>query len=85
MLGLGLGIRVRADLSRLGLARARGAGGRAAEHKAHRLREGDVAAVGERGDDEAARVAHVLVAVDELGVGDVDEAVAKLLVPPVPG
>ena len=70
-------------LGRLGLAGAGGAGGRAAEAEAERLRERDVAAVGERGDHEAAAVADVLVRVFELGVGDVDEAVARVVVPAV--
>eukprot|EP00964_Phaeocystis_antarctica_P078965 scaffold49143_cov40-Phaeocystis_antarctica.AAC.2 len=47
------------------------------------LRERDVAAIGEGGDDEAARVAHVLVRVTELGIADVDEAVLLLVVPAV--
>ena len=59
-------------LGRLGLAGAGGAGGRAAEAHAERLREGDVAAVGERRDDEALLDAEVLVAVVELDVGDGD-------------
>ena len=68
-------------LGRLGLACTRRARGRAAQTEAERLRERDVAAVGEAGDHEAAWVAHVLVRVLELGVRDVDHAVALLLVP----
>eukprot|EP00965_Chrysotila_dentata_P166754 5506558-Pleurochrysis_carterae.AAC.3 len=70
-------------LGRLGLARARGPGGRAAHDEAQRLGQRDVAAVGQRRDDEAARVTHVLVRVAELGVADSDEAVLALLVPRV--
>ena len=47
------------------------------------LRERDVAAIGEGGDDKAARVADVLVRVTELGIADVDEAVLLLVVPAV--
>ena len=46
------------------------------------LCEGDVAAVGERGDDQPRRVAQVLVAVAQLGVTDVGEAVPHLVIPP---
>ena len=68
-------------LGGLRLASTGGAGGRAAKAQAERLRERDVAAIGKPGDHEAARVADVLVLVGELGVRDVDEAVALLLVP----
>ena len=67
----GLAERGRQVLGRLGLAGARGAGGRAAEVEVRRLRGGDVDAVGERRDHEAARVAEVLERVLEGRVADV--------------
>ena len=69
-------------LGRLGLARARGAGGRAAEEHAEGLRERDVAAVGEGRDDEPLLDAEVLVVVLEVDVGDGDLGVVEV-VPPV--
>ena len=57
---------------RLRLARARRAGWRAAEAETEGLREGDVATIGERRDDEALFDTEVLVAVVEVDVGDVD-------------
>ncbi len=52
-------------LDRLGLARAGGSGGRATQVELERAHERHVAAVRQRRDDEAQRVAQVLVAVGE--------------------
>ena len=68
-------------LGRLGLAGASGAGGRTAEAKAERLREGDVAAVGERRDDKALLDAEVLVAVVKIDVGDVHLGDVEVVAP----
>ena len=68
-------------LGRLGLARAGGAGGRAAEEHAERLRERDVAAVGERRDHEPLLDAEVLVAVVEVDVGDGDLGDVEVVAP----
>eukprot|EP00966_Prymnesium_polylepis_P002065 47252-Prymnesium_polylepis.1 len=57
-----------AHLDRLGLARAGGALGRAAEHEVDGAHQRAVAAVGERRDDEARRVAEVLHVERQLGV-----------------
>ena len=62
-----LGERLAQVLGRLGLARARGALGRAAQVELHRTHERAVAAVGERRHDEPVRVAQVLEAVRALG------------------
>ena len=70
-------------LGRLGLAGARGAGGRAAHAQVERAGERHVALVGERSDDEAHRIAQVLVAVGEARVGLADDAVVGLLLPVV--
>ena len=45
------------------------------------LREGDVASVGERRDDEAGRVAQILVRVDELSVANVGVTIQFRVVP----
>ena len=63
------------------LARARRAGGRRAHREPARLRGGDVDAIGERRDHQAATVAEVLVAVRERGVADTDHAVVDVGVP----
>ena len=81
--------RVAHVLGRLGLAGARGAGGRATEAHAERLAQRNVAAVGERRDHEALLDAEVLVAVVKVDVGDGDqrdvlvvlEVEARLLLP----
>eukprot|EP00964_Phaeocystis_antarctica_P090034 scaffold57524_cov55-Phaeocystis_antarctica.AAC.2 len=68
-------------LDRLRLARARGAGGRAAEAVVQRLRARHEAAVGEWRDDEARREALVLVAKLEEPRALPDEHVVGLAVP----
>ena len=68
-------------LDRLRLARARGAGGRAAQAVVQRLRAGHEAAVGERRDDEARREALVLVAKLEEPRALPDQDVVRLAVP----
>ena len=45
------------------------------------LREGDVASVGERRDDESGRVAQILVRVDELSVANVGVTIHFRVVP----
>ena len=65
-------------LGRLGLAGAGGALRRAAEDQVRRLRGGDVDAVGERRDHEAARAAEVLERVAEERVADVQDRVVLL-------
>ena len=65
-------------LGRLGLAGAGGALRRAAEDQVGRLRGGDVDAVGERRDHEAAGAAEVLERVAEERVADVEHAVVLL-------
>eukprot|EP00964_Phaeocystis_antarctica_P055483 scaffold32640_cov63-Phaeocystis_antarctica.AAC.1 len=73
-----LGERLGEVLGRLGLARAGGALGRAAEHELDGAHERAVAAVGERRDDEPEGVAEVLVAVLGGGRDHLDEDVARL-------
>jgi len=80
--------RVAERLDGLGLARARGAVGVAAEAHVHALREREVALVRQGRVDELARVALVLVRVAEGPVGHADlgaagraDVVAELLVP----
>lgn len=46
------------------------------------LTESDVTSVSERSDDEARRIAQVLVVVAELSVADVGETVVHLYIPP---
>ena len=70
--------RARHVLDGLRLARAGGAGGRAAEEHAERLRERDVAAVGERRDDEPVLDAEVLARVLEAHVGHGDLALVEV-------
>lgn len=67
----------------LGLAGTGWARGCSAHHQMQRLRQRDVAAIGQGCDDQSRHVAEVLVSVDEARVADVGEAVALLVVPPV--
>ncbi len=73
-------------LRRFGLACTGGACGGATAEEAERLRESDVAAIGELRDDEATAQTDVLVTVCEFGVADLDDAataVERGLVAPV--
>eukprot|EP00968_Pinguiococcus_pyrenoidosus_P001317 scaffold58_cov256-Pinguiococcus_pyrenoidosus.AAC.12 len=72
---------LREVLRRLGLPCARRPRWRTTELEGQGLREGHVAPVGERRDDEAAVAAHVLVAVLELAGALADQAVVDVAVP----